>query len=62
MKQALILIFMITMLPSCGKKEDTSCKNRETARLECRAVHTPNYGYQYAQEMCDRSYSAERCY
>lgn len=54
------LTFMILFFYSCGK--DNNCKNRETARLECRAVNQPSYGYQYAQEMCDRSYTADRCY
>lgn len=54
------LIFMAIFFFSCGK--DNNCKNRETARLECRAVNQPSYGYQYAQEMCDRSYTADRCY
>lgn len=61
MKSALTLIVMVIVFTSCGKNSDT-CKNKETARIECRAVHTPNYGYQYAQEMCDRSFTADRCY
>lgn len=58
MKSALLVFALL--LVSCGK--DNNCKNRETARLECRATHAPNYGWQYAQEMCNRSYSSDRCY
>lgn len=61
MKSALLIAFIVVLFPSCGKNNNT-CKNRETARLECRAVNQPNYGYQYAQEMCDRSYTSDRCY
>ena len=60
MKNLIILLFCIICLCSCGRRND--CKNRETAVLECRAVNQPNYGYQYAQEMCNRSYSSDRCY
>lgn len=60
MKSALTLLAMVIIFTSCGK--DNNCKNRETMRVECQARHIPNYGYQYAVEMCDRSYSSDRCY
>lgn len=61
MKSALLLLVMVILLPSCGK-DSNRCKNKESARLECRAVNQPTYGYHYAQEMCDRSYQMDRCY
>ena len=61
MKSALTLLAMVIIFSSCGKKQET-CNNRETMRIECQARHIPNYGYQYAVEMCNRSYSADRCY
>lgn len=61
MKSAITLLFMFCLLQSCGKNSET-CRNRETMRVECQARNIPTYGYPYAQEMCDRSYSAERCY
>lgn len=62
MKLAL-LILGISII-SCGKKDDNdgTCKNKETARIECRVVHSPNYGDAYAREMCNRTYSSDRCY
>lgn len=60
MKNTIILLFCIIFFPSCGK--NNTCRNRETARLECRAVNQPNYGYNYSQRMCDETYSADRCY
>jgi hypothetical protein len=63
MKSLLILIVLCATLPSCGKKsKDNSCKSRETVQLECRTVNQPNYGYHYAQEMCNRTYTADKCY
>jgi hypothetical protein len=61
MKSALTLIVMVLLFTSCGKNSD-NCRNRETMRVECQARNTPNYGYPYAQEMCDRSYSLDKCY
>lgn len=61
MKQATLLLMMTIVFYSCGKDKD-SCRNRETMRIECQAQNIPNYGYPYAREMCDRSYSADRCY
>ena len=61
MKSALTLLAMVIVFTSCGKDKD-SCRNRETMRIECQAQNIPNYGYPYAREMCDRSYSADRCY
>ena len=61
MKQATLLLMMVIVFSSCGKDRD-NCKNRETMRIECQAQNIPNYGYPYAREMCDRSYSADRCY
>lgn len=61
MKSALTLIVMVIVFTSCGKKSET-CRNRETMRVECQARNIPTYGRPYSQEMCDRSYSADRCY
>lgn len=61
MKSALTLIVIIMVFTSCGKKSET-CRNRETMRVECQARNIPTYGHPYAVEMCDRSYSAEKCY
>jgi hypothetical protein len=61
MKSALMLTLMVIVFSSCGRNSET-CRNRETMRVECQARNIPTYGYPYAQEMCDRSYSAERCY
>ena len=59
MKMLLILL----MIVSCGKRSNTDdCRTRERAMMECQVVNTPNYGRYYAQEMCNRTYSAERCY
>lgn len=52
----------IVLLTSCGRDNTNECRSRESVRLECTTRHTPNYGYTYAQEMCDRSYNAERCW
>jgi len=60
MKSALLIAFIVVFFPSCGR--NNNCRNKETMRVQCRAVNTPNYGYQYAQEMCNRSYSADSCY
>lgn len=60
-----ILVILIAvafiLCTSCGRRTD-DCRTRETARLECQVVNTPTYGRPYAQEMCNRNYSAERCY
>lgn len=60
MKSALLIAFIVVFFPSCGK--DTNCKSREHMTLQCRAINQPTYGYQYAQEMCNRDYSVDRCY
>jgi hypothetical protein len=65
MRKILIVLFMTLMLPtiqSCGRNNSNNCRNKETMRIECRAVNQPTYGYGYAQEMCDRSYNSDRCY
>ena len=61
MKSALTLLVMLILFTSCGKKSE-DCKSRETMRIECQARSIPNYGYPYAQEMCNRTYSSDRCY
>jgi hypothetical protein len=61
MKTFFVLAFIVVFFPSCGRDENT-CKNKETMRLECRAVNQPAYGYGYAREVCDRSYDLDRCY
>ncbi len=61
MKSAIVLVVMVIVFSSCGKKSET-CRSRETMRVECQARNSPSYGYPYAQEMCNRSYSAEKCY
>ena len=61
MKTFFVLAFVVVFFPSCGRK-DNNCRNKESMRLECRAVNQPTYGYGYAQEMCDRSYNSDRCY
>lgn len=60
MKSALLLLIMVIVFNSCGKKN--TCESREHMEYNCRVINQPNYGYQYAQEMCARSYSADKCY
>lgn len=60
MKSAFLLFIMCLVFFSCGK--DNNCRSREHMALQCRAVNQPTYGYQYAQEMCNRDYSVDRCY
>ena len=63
MKIVLMLALIIT-LPSCGKRNSSTseCRNREYMRMTCTTQHTPNYGYGYAVDMCNRTYTVERCY
>jgi len=58
----ILLMLAIVLLASCGRNNTNECRSRESVRLECTTRNTPNYGFQYAQEMCDRSYNAERCW
>lgn len=63
MKSLLIILLLCTF--ACGRKNtsgNSSCRNKESMRIECRAINQPNYGYGYAQEMCNRTYSSDRCY
>lgn len=61
----LLILAMIQLLPSCGRNNTSgksSCRNKESMRIECRAINQPTYGYGYTQEMCNRTYSSDRCY
>lgn len=58
----LLILAMITFLPSCGKRREKECRSREEMTVRCQAINTPNYGHYYAREMCNREYSASRCY
>jgi hypothetical protein len=59
----LLLLVMVCLLPSCGNRNKTKeCRNKEHMTMQCQTINTPNYGRYYAQEMCQRKYSVERCY
>lgn len=60
MKGLMIVIFFLCI--ACGKNRSNECKSKEHMQLECQTVNTPSYGYPYAKEMCNRSYSSDRCY
>ena len=63
MKSLLVILLFCTF--ACGKKATTSkpsCRNKESMITECRVMNQPTYGYGYAQEMCRRTYTLERCY
>lgn len=62
MKTFFVLAFIVVFFSSCGRRDNNNCRNKESMRIECRAVNQPTYGYQYSQEMCDRSYNSDRCY
>ena len=59
MKSAMLIVLLCVF--ACGKKEDT-CRSRESMRIECQAQNAPHYGQPYTNEMCNRSYYADRCY
>jgi hypothetical protein len=52
MKSAIVLVVMVIVFSSCGRNSDT-CRNRETMRLECRAVNQPT---------CDESFLIQQSY
>lgn len=56
------LILGIILLTSCGRQNDRSCRNREHMRIQCQAETMPSYGRPYAQDYCNRTYEADRCY
>jgi hypothetical protein len=56
-----IMLAILTLLVSCGKDRRT-CRTKEQMTVTCQAQNTPNYGYQYATEMCKRTYSTNTCY
>ncbi len=58
----LLILAMISLLPSCGKKKEKECRSRDRMVYQCQTVNTPAYGGYYAREICNRQYSAERCY
>ncbi len=58
----LLILAMISLLPSCGKRMEDECRSRESMVVNCQATNAPNYGNQYAREMCNRQYSSDRCY
>jgi hypothetical protein len=65
MKQAILLLGVVIILLSCGRRNNSSdrqCRSRESMKLECQVVNTPNYGRPYAQEMCNRTYTTDKCY
>jgi hypothetical protein len=63
MKKLISIIALITSTVSCGKKEETKeCRTREEMTIRCRVENQPQYGYQYAQELCDREYHRNACY
>ena len=58
----LLILAMIQLLPSCGKRTSKQCQSRESMVIKCQAVNTPAYGTYYAREICSREYSANKCY
>lgn len=59
----LVTITMLYLTASCGRRvNDKECRTRESMQLECQVTNTPNYGRPYAQEMCSRNYTSNRCY
>lgn len=58
----LAMLTLLVLVVSCGRRNSSECRNKESMRLECQIVNTPTYGRPYAQEMCNRTYSADRCY
>lgn len=61
MNLAAILVTLL-LVYSCGKKEENKCKSKADEVLRCRTAMQPNYGYQYAQEHCEREYNSHRCW
>jgi hypothetical protein len=59
----ILLILATVILVSCGRRDDDNdCRSKEQMRIECSAQLIPNHGYNYAVEVCNRSYSADRCW
>lgn len=56
------LAIIVTSIISCGRREKNECRSRESMRLQCQVVHTPQYGRVWAQEECSRQYAMDRCY
>jgi major membrane immunogen (membrane-anchored lipoprotein) len=56
-------LILLVLVVACGKKDNSKeCRNREHMQMECQATNTPNYGRPYAQDMCSRTYSVDKCY
>jgi len=58
----ILLILALVALVSCGRRDDNECRSKEHMKIECQAQQIPNYGYNQAVEICNRSYSADRCW
>lgn len=61
MKNLIILFLMCYLISACGR-QDATCRSKEHMRIQCQAQNTPNYGYPYSVEMCNRSYESDRCW
>lgn len=61
MKILIALVFLLA-LTSCGRSKDNDCNSKESMRMECQVINTPNYGTYYVRELCNRTYAADRCY
>jgi hypothetical protein len=57
-----LMILLVFTVIACGRiNNGNDCRDRETVKVECEVVNTPHYGQTYAQEMCNRSYQANKC-
>jgi hypothetical protein len=56
------ILFIVLILASCGKRKENDCRSSEEMILECQASNTPNYGWNYSREMCNRQYKYKRCW
>lgn len=59
----ILMLSAIMFLVSCGKGLDgKKCRDRAQSVVTCTNNSTPNYGYPYAQRMCNEKYKQDSCY
>lgn len=59
----LAIVILLGIVVSCGRNTSgDNCRNKEHMRIVCVNERTPNYGYQYSVDSCNKEYSYDRCY
>jgi hypothetical protein len=61
------MLLALALIVSCGKRDGNDnttneCRSRERMRIVCVNERTPNYGYGYSVDSCNKEYSYDRCY